>query len=192
MLTDFLDDVRYGVRIFRRNPGFTATVVMTLALGIGANTAIFSFVDAVLLRPLPYKEAKRLSVVLSAEIGRTGPSKLFNSYSDFDEWKSHSNSFEQIETCTWALPGSTLKWQGSAQRVLAVPASAGFVSLMGARAAQGRTFQEEDSTNGCTVVLSHRFWQSHLGGAPDINGASLRLDDKSCTVVGVMPEDFEF
>jgi len=192
MFNDFLHDLRFGARIFLRNPGFTVVVVITLGLGIGANTAIFSFVDAVLVRPLPYNRPDQLAVVLSAETGRTGPSKLFDSYSDFEEWKRNSNSFEQLEACTWARPGSTLKWQGAAQRVLAVPVSAGFFSLLGSAASQGRTFDENDSNNGCAVVLSHRFWQSHLAGASEVIGATLTLDDTACTVVGVMPEDFEF
>jgi len=192
MFNDFLHDLRFGARIFLRNPGFTVVVVITLALGIGANTAIFSFVDAVLVRPLPYNRPEQLAVVLSAETGRTGPSKLFDSYSDFEEWKRNSNSFEQLEACTWARPGSTLKWQGAAQRVLAVPVSAGFFSLLGSAASQGRTFDENDSNNGCAVVLSHRFWQGHLAGASDVIGATLTLDDTACTVIGVMPEDFEF
>jgi len=79
MLNDFIADPRFGARIFLRNPGFTAGVVITLALGIGANTAIFSFVNAVLVRQLPYKQPEQLAVVLSAETGRTGPSKLFDS-----------------------------------------------------------------------------------------------------------------
>ena len=192
MFNDFLRDLRFGARIFLRNPGFTVVVVITLALGIGANTAIFSFVDAVLVRPLPYKQPERLAVVLSAETGRTGPSKLFDSYSDFEEWKRNSNSFEQLEACTWVRPGSTLKWQGAAQRVLAVPVSAGFFSLLGSAASQGRTFAENDSNNGCAVVLSHRFWQSNLAGASDVIGSTISLDDKPCAIIGVMPEDFQF
>jgi predicted permease len=192
MLNDFIADLRFGARIFLRNPGFTVVVVITLALGIGANTAIFSFVDAVLVRPLPYTQPERLAVVLSAETGRTGPSKLFDSYSDFEEWKRSSNSFEQLEACTWARPGATLKWQGTPQRVLSVPATAGFFSLLGTPAAQGRTFEEDDLRNGCAVVLSHRFWSSHLGGSPDVIGSTISLDDKPCAIIGVMPEDFQF
>ncbi|HJQ27231.1 MAG TPA: ABC transporter permease [Blastocatellia bacterium] len=191
MLTDFWQDLRYAARLLAKRPGFTAIIVATLALGIGANTAIFSIVDAVLLRPLPYKDADRLMLILSGEVGRTGPAKLFDSYSDFQTWQKNNQSFEQMEAYSWARAGQTLVWQGSAQRVLGVSVSAGFFSLLGAQAAQGRTFEPEDINNGCAVVLSHAFWQQRLGGATDIVGSSLTLEGQACTVVGIMPEGFE-
>jgi putative ABC transport system permease protein len=191
MLTDFWQDLRYALRLLWKSPGFTAIVVVTLGIGIGANTAIFSIVDAVLLRPLPYRDADRLMLILSSEVGRTGPSKLFDSYSDFQAWQKSSATFEQLEAYTWARAGQTLMWRGSAQRVLGVSVSAGFFSLLGAPADRGRTFDQSDVNNGCAVVLSHHFWQTRLGGAEDIVGATLVLDDQACTVVGVMPETFE-
>jgi hypothetical protein len=165
--------------------------VLTLAVGIGASTAIFSVVDAVLLRPLPYKGADRLVDVLMSETGTAGPSKLFVSYSDFLEWKN-STSLEQVEACTWARGGQTLSWRGRAQRALVIPATEGFFSLLGAHAALGRTFEPEDSRSGPAVVLSNSFWRSRLGGASDIVGESVTLDGQSCTIIGVMPADFEF
>jgi putative ABC transport system permease protein len=186
------EDVRYGLRLLAKKPSFTAVAMLTLALGIGANTAVFSIVDAVLLRPLPYKDSDRLVAVWESEIRQLGSSRIFDSFRDFEEWKRDSQSFEELEACTWALAGQTLTWHGAAQRVLAIPVTEGFFSLLGARVAQGRTFEAPDLKNGCTIVLGHRFWQSRLGSASDIVGGSLMLDDKVCTVVGIAPKGFEF
>jgi predicted permease len=193
MVGTLFQDLRYGWRQLKGSPGFTAVAVVTLALGIGANTAIFSIVDAVLLRPLPYKHSDRLVAVWSTEIKYPG-SKLFSSYRDFEEWQAHNVSFEQLEACTWATHGhgQRLTWHGTSLDVLAIPATQGFFSLLGASAAQGRTFEPEDLTAGCTVVLAHDLWQNRLGGPPDIAGKSLMLDGKSCNVAGVMPPGFDF
>jgi len=191
-IESFVQDVRYGLRMLAKNPGFTAVAVITLALGIGANTAVFSIVDAVLLRPLPYKDPHRLVVVWQAQPGRFGSSESFDSFRDFEEWRHSSRSFEQIEALTWARAGANLTWRGKPQRVLLIPATEGIFSLLGVAAAQGRTFEPEDLRAGCTLVLAHRFWQDRLGAAPDIVGGSLPLDGTACTVVGVMPEGFDF
>jgi putative ABC transport system permease protein len=191
MLETLTQDARYGWRQLKRSPGFTAVAVVTLALGIGANTAIFSIVNAVLLRPLPYQDSDRLVAVWSTDIKHAG-SKLFSSYRDFEEWQAHNQSFEQLEACTWATTGRTLTWHGGSLNVLAIPATQGFFSLLGARAAQGRTFAPEDLQAGCTVVLAHDLWQNHLGGPSDIVGKSLVLDGMSCNVAGVMPPGFDF
>ena len=188
----FLQDLRYGLRILARRPAFTALVVLTLGLGIGASTATFSIVDAVLLRPLPYKHSDRLVVIWEAQIGHIGASKVFDSYRDFQEWQRSSRSFDQLEALTWAFVGQTLSWRGKPQRVLAVPATQGMFSLLGVRAAQGRTFEPDDLKAGCVVVLSHHFWQERLGSAADAVGGHLTLDDRACTVVGVMPKGFGF
>ena len=191
-MADLLQDLRYGTRMLRKSPGYTAVMALTLALGIGANTTVFSVVDAVLFRSLPYKESERLVDVLASKIGAESPSKLFDSYSDFLEWKTHSTSFDELAACTWARPARDFTWQGKTQRVLGIPATAGFFSMLGVQAAQGRTFEPQDAGNGDIVVLSHHFWQSRLGGAPDIVGVSVMLDGRTCAVAGVMPEDFNF
>ena len=192
LLSDLWQDLRYGTRMLRKSPGYSAIMALTLALGIGANTTVFSVVDAVLFRPLPYKEAEQLVDVLSSKIGAERDSKLFDSYSDFLAWKNHSTSFDELAACTWARPARNLTWQGKTQRVLGIPASAGFFSLLGVRAAEGRTFEPQDAGNGDMAVLSHHFWQSRLGGAPNIVGASVTLDGRTCIVAGIMPEDFNF
>jgi putative ABC transport system permease protein len=189
-----LNDLRYGIRMLVKKRVFTAVVVLTLGLGIGANTALFSIVNAVLLRPLPYKDADRLVAVWESEVGHGPNSKVFASFRDFQEWKDHSHSFEQLEACTWAWynAGQTLMWHGTAQRVTAIPTTAGLFSLLGVQAAQGRTFKPSDLKSGCTVVLSHGFWQSRLAGMPDLVGSSVTLDDQACSVVGIMPKGFDF
>ena len=190
-LETLLQDVRYALRMLRKSPGFTAVAVLTLALGIGANTAIFSIVDAVLLRPLPYRDAERLVAIWCSEIGQPG-SKIFASYRDFEEFKARNHSFEALEALTWARAGEILTWRGSPHQVVSIPASVGFFSLLGIPAAQGRTFAPEDIHNGCTVVLAHSFWQNELASAQGIVGNTLTLSGKPCFVAGIMPKGFEF
>jgi putative ABC transport system permease protein len=191
-LADFLQDVRYAARLLRKAPVFAAVAITTLGLGIGANTAIFSVVHAVLLRPLPYEHPDRLVAVWARLVDRPQDLPVFPSYRAFQEWQRHSERFEQVEAATWATAGQTMLWKGIAQRVLPIPVTAGFFSLLGARAAQGRTFEPADLTAACTVVLSDGFWRNRLGGAADMVGATLTMDRQACTVVGIMPRGFEF
>ena len=186
-------DVKYAFRLFRRAPGFTALVTLTLALGIGANTAVFSIVHAVLLAPLPYQAPERLVAIWSREIHAKGTSKLFDLYSDYEYWKSHARSFEGVAGITWApqaMPQGILTGRGPARSALAMPATADFFSLLGVRPMIGRVFEPADT--GCKVVLSHSFWQNVLAADKGITGQVLRLGDEPCTVVGVMPPGFAF
>ena len=184
-------DLRFAARMLRKNPGFTAVAILSLALGISTSTAVFSIVDAVLLRGLPYKDGTRLAAVWCTEIGQPG-TKIFASYRDFEEFEDHSRSFEGLAALTWARAGEILTWNGSPHEVLAIPASGEFFSLLGIPAAQGRRFKPEDVRDGCTVVLAHSFWQTELGAPAAIVGVPLTLNGRSCTVAGVMPRDFEF
>jgi predicted permease len=184
-------DLRFAARMLRKNPGFTAVAILTLALGISTSTAVFSIVDAVLLRDLPYKDGTRLAAVWCTEIGQPG-TKIFASYRDFVEFEHHSRSFEGLAALTWARAGEILTWNGSPHEVLAIPASGEFFSLLGIPPAQGRTFKPEDVQDGCTVVLAHSFWQTELGAPAAIVGTPLKLNGRSCTVAGVMPRGFEF
>ncbi len=188
----FWQDVRHGLRIFQRTPGFTAVAVITLALGIGANTAIFSIVQAVLLRPLPYKDSERLVAVWDREIQAKGVSKLFDVYRDLEIYKQHSQTLEQAAGATWARGDSVMTGHGPAQDVFAMPVTAGFFSLLGMQPALGRAFTREDLDLGCAVVLANGFWRRKVGGQPGIVGERLRLDDQACLVTGVMPATFEF
>ena len=186
------EDVRYGLRIFQRAPGFTAIAVFTLALGIGANTAIFSIVQAVLLRPLPYRDAGRLVAVWDREAQAKGVSKLFDAYRDLEIYQQHSHSLEQTGGATWARGDSLMTGRGPAQYLFAIPVSADFFSLLGVEPALGRTFNKNDLNLACAVVLANGSWQRKLGGRANIVGQTLRLDDRACLVTGVMPAAFDF
>ncbi len=185
-------DLAYAARTFARTPAFTAVVIVTLALGIGATSAIFSIVNAVLLHPLPYPNADRL-VVIWEKLTRDpkGP-PVFDSYRDFQIWKSQSRSFERLAPATWATGGRILTGSGPARDVLAMPAGIDFFSLLGAKPELGRTFQPDDLKRGCTVVLRHRFWMEAFGGEKNVIGRHIELDEKACTVVGVTPAGFTF
>jgi putative ABC transport system permease protein len=190
-MSGLAQDLRYALRQLRKSPGFTAVAVITLGLGIGASAAVFSIFDAVVLRPLPYRDASRLVAIWSSELHQPG-AKIFAPYRDFEEFKFRSHSFESLAALTWARAGEILTWRGSSHQVLAIPASAEFFSLLGIPAEIGRTFEPDDLRHGCTVVLAHSFWQTDLGAPQDIVGNALILSDKSCTVVGVMPKRFQF
>jgi putative ABC transport system permease protein len=185
--------MRFALRTFAKRPGFTAVAALTLALGIGATTAVFSIVDAVLLRPLPYKNPDRLAAIWITSTREKGLHKLFAVHSDYDEFRRHARSFENVSAATWAvrLP-RVLTGFGPAREVLTVPASANFFETLGVRASIGRTFSSDDETNGCSVVVSHKFWTSTLRSEPSAVGKTLTLDQKPCTVLGVMPERFSF
>jgi len=191
MFASLAQDVRYALRQLRKSPAFSALAVLTLALGIGAIAAVFSIFDAVLLRPLPYRDGSRLVAVWSSEIRHPG-TKLFAPFRDFEEFRARSHSFESLAALTWARAGEILTWHGSAHQVLAIPASDNFFPLLGIPAEMGRTFGSQDLQHGCTVVLGHSFWRTELSAPKDIVGSALILSDKPCTVVGVMPAAFEF
>jgi putative ABC transport system permease protein len=188
----FVEDVRFGFRVFARTPVLTVTIVLTLALGIGATTAVFSIVQAVLLRPLPYQAAERLVAIWDGHVREPGMAKIFASLKDFETWRRHSTSFDQLAALTWTTGEHTLSGQGPAKVVLAIPTTDGMFLLLGARAALGRTFDAADHRRGCVIVLAHRFWRDTLGSRPEAIGGSLTLDEHACTVVGVMPAGFEF
>ncbi|HET9401442.1 MAG TPA: ABC transporter permease [Candidatus Acidoferrales bacterium] len=191
-MAEFLRELKIAMRALRKAPGFAAIAVTTLGLGVGANTAVFSAINAVLLRPLPYNNPDRLVAVWASQLNASGPSKLFDSYLDFETWRSNSKSFETLAAASWARAGETLILGGAAQRVTAIQVSGNFFELLGAHAELGRTFAPEDMNSGCAVVMSHGSWETIFGSKPDIVGSSITLDAQSCSVVGVMPRDFEF
>jgi predicted permease len=186
-------DLRFAARLLRKKPGLTAIAVITLGLGIGAATSVFSIVDAVLLRPLPYKEPSRLVAIWARGLREESLAKIFGPYDDFSEWTHKARSFENISAPTWAFsPSRVLTGRGPARQLLTIPVSASFFETLGVSAALGRTFTAEDERHGCAVVLSHDFWNTALGADASIAGQSLTLDQRSCTVLGVMPAGFHF
>ena len=186
------NDLRYAWRILRKSPGFAAIVILTLALGIGANTAVFSIVNGVILHPLPYRDPSRLVDILDASVKDPNLSKTFGTYRDFEEYALHATTLEKTSFLTWAGAGATLTGYGPTRNILAIPVSEDFFSLLGVAPARGRTFDSSDLTRGCSVVLSDSFWRNTLGADPSIAGKTLELSHRACTVLGVMPARFEF
>jgi putative ABC transport system permease protein len=184
-------DLRYGARLLWRSPGFAAVAILTLALGIGANVAVFSIVDATLLRPLPYRDPDRLIQVFDRDTRAKGPSKLFGSYDDYREYR-HARSLEDVAAATWALRGQALTGRGPARNVMAVPVTETFFRMLGVAPLLGRTFAAADLSRGCSVVLTHAFWTNVLSGDRGVVGRTLTLDGRACTVLGVMPAGFAF
>jgi predicted permease len=182
-----ISDCRYGLRQFRKNPGFTAVAVLTLALGIGANTAIFSVVNGVLLRPLPFRDPSRL--VLIAE--ESSFSVISTSYENYLDWRDQSHSFESMEATRGGT--ITLTGAGEPERLNVRMATAGLFPMLGINAQIGRTFLSEEDRPGGTPValLSYGLWQRRFGGSPDAIGKTINLDSQPYTVVGILPGGFQ-
>ncbi|HKY44783.1 MAG TPA: ABC transporter permease, partial [Pyrinomonadaceae bacterium] len=184
-----IKDIRFGIRSLTKRPGFTAIAVITLALGIGASTAIFSVVDGVLLRPLPYPQPEE--IVQVREVNERGAQVAFTE-PNFLDVRARNNSFEAAAQYNSVL---TIVTGGSEPvRALTVTASAGFFDVLGVKPIVGRTFIAEESRPGGApvAVISYAFWQRLLGGRSDLSGTTLRAMDQSFTVVGVMPAGFGF
>src|ERR1041384_6468758 len=184
-----LSDLRYGARMLWKNPGFAAIAVLTLALGIGANTAIFSVVNAVLLRPLPYVNAGELVSIYNSE---GGESRWPLSPKAYLNLKRGNTAFADIAALSNKGWPANLTGAGESERLQGYQVSANFFPMLGIAAAQGRTFVGEEDRPGANhvVVLSHELWQRRFGGDPQLIGQSLTLNSESYTVIGVMPADF--
>ena len=186
ILETFWQDIRYGARMLRRNPGFTTVAVLTLALGIGANTAIFSVVNGVLLRPLPFQNPARLVVVWESSEGATNSVSVPNYF----DWRDQNQVFSDVALFrgrNYILTGA-----GEANRLRAGVASGRFFDLLGVQPLFGRTFGPEDDRTGAdrVVVLSYGLWQRRFGADRDVLGEALLLNGNAYTVIGVMPRDF--
>ena len=190
MMADLWQDLRYGARMLRKQPGFTLVAVLTLALGIGANTAIFTVVNALLLRPLPYPEAERLTVVATT-MRREGVEVRSTSYPDLVSWRDQNTVFEQLAART--ANSFSLLSGNEPERVNGELVSANYFSLLGVRAIHGRDFlAEEDQTPDAqrVAVVGAGLWQRRFGGNPELVGQTIQLSDGNYTVVGIMPEGF--
>ena len=187
-MKDLWQDVRYSLRIIARQPGFAAIVILTLALGIGANTAMFSVVYGVLLRPLPYPQPDRITQISVSYNGQLDYSG-FNAR-EFDFWRAHSQPFAYVAATTGV--GFNLSSGSQPLRVRALRVSKDYFRVMGVQPMLGREFtQDEDRANGPNVaVLSYGLWKSEFGGDTGILGKSISLDSRPFTVVGVMPSGF--
>jgi len=177
-------DVRFGLRMLAKSPGFTTVAVLTLALAIGANTAIFSVVDAVLLRPLPFRDPARL--VWATEHFAFGPSTVVSA--DFPAWKDRNNVFEEI-AAFGGTSGANLTGTGQPARVTVTNVTTGLFSMLGVQPVAGRAFLAEEGKQGRehVAVLSETLWRNSFGADPRIIGETIRLDGAGYLVVGVMP-----
>ena len=185
-LEHLLQDLRYGIRTLARTPGFTLVVVLTLALGIGANTALFSVVHGVLLRPLPYGDGDRL-VHLRQHLPGIGAERTGFSVREIHDVRDGSRTLEQV--AEFHAMSFTLLGDGEPVRVSTGVVSADFFDLLGIEPLHGRTFRPRDDPPGAepVLILGHGFWRRHFGADPGIVGAALEMNDKVHTVVGVLP-----
>jgi putative ABC transport system permease protein len=185
-LKTLAQDMRYGLRMLAKNPGFTAIAVLTLALGIGANTAIFSVVNAVLLRPLPYHDPGRLVVILQGK--GSGPVSPAN----FVDWREQNQVFEKMGAAEWWSPN--LGGEDTPEHLNALHITPDILALLEVNPMLGRIFTPEEGQVGTehVAILSHGLWQRHFGGKANVIGQAVSLDGETYTVVGVMPAGFKF
>ena len=187
----WLQDIRYALRQLRRSPGFTIVAILTLALGLGANSAIFSVIDAVLLRPLPYHAPSRLVAVKPTEPGRRDDIGV--SYPTFLDWRSRNDVFDGLSV--FRQDDFILTGRGEAAHLTGAVVSASLFSVLGIPPAMGRNFildEDKPSGTGLPIIVSHSLWQNRFGSDPKIVGQTLTLDGQTFAVVGVMPAGFQF
>lgn len=195
-MTAVMHDLRFALRQLRKSMGFTVMAMLTLALGIGAATAVFSLVDAVLLRPLPFPEPSRLVTLntLSPPRDGSGPATVPNetSYPNFLDWRGRAKSFGRM--ASWQGTSFTLTQANApAKRIQGMSVSADFFRVLGVDPALGRGFDpSEEQAGNRSVILSHRLWQSAMSASPAAIGETIHLSDESYTVIGVMPASFQF
>ena len=192
-MATLLQDLRYGLRMLAKNPGFTAVAVLTLALGIGANTAIFSVVNAVMLRPLPYPQPDRLVSIISTQLRKNSGDEA--SYPDFLDWRARNHVFDKMavfRTENFALIGA-----GEPVHLSGAVVSAELFSLLGVTPILGRSFSLEEDKPGMVsgnnaVILSHGLWQRQFRSDPSVVGRTIDLDGRAYTVIGALPSGFQF
>ena len=191
-LHSILADCRFALRQLRKSPGFTSVTLLTLALGIGANTAIFSVIDAVLLRPLPFHDPGRLMSVQSVDL--TDPTQGGDiSYPAFLDWRAQTHSFSAMSV--YNVTDFTYTGGAAPESIRSAVVSANLFSNLGVSPALGSTFSDEEDRPGNSqipVILSYSFWQSRFGGDPSIVGRAITLDHEPYTVIGIMPPRFQF
>jgi putative ABC transport system permease protein len=185
------NDLQYALRILRRNPGFTTVAVLTLALGMGANTAIFSVVNAVLLQPMGYREPDRLVAIHQTNV-KKGWNWVPPSPADFLDWREQNQVFDDI--AAFRVWFHSLAGNDGAENILGVRTSANFFRLLGISATYGRTFlaEEEQPGRDQVVLLTHGLWQRRFASDPAAVGKTVKIDERIFTIVGILPPDFRF
>jgi putative ABC transport system permease protein len=191
-MATILQDLKYGLRMLAKNPGFTAVAVLTLALGIGANTAIFTAANDLLLRPLPFRNSDR--VVIVKRYFKSVPESGTNDPPTFNFWRAQNHVFQDV--AAWSVVNDHFNLTGAEgpERVAAKQVSASFFRVLGVKPILGRTFSTaEDLAGGDRVaVISHSLWETRYGGNPSILGRTIILDGKTYSIIGVLPADFRF
>jgi putative ABC transport system permease protein len=190
-MNSLLQDLRYGFRLLLKRPSFTVAAVLTLAFGIGANTAIFTVVNAALLRPLPYREPDRL-----VHLWETTPQKQFGereaSYPDYLDWKTRNQVFEDL--AGYSRRSFTVTGRDAPDRLIGAAVTDSFFRVLGVEAVVGRSFQPGEDQQGAArlAMISHGLWQRRFGADPSVLGQSLNLNGASYTIIGVLPQNFQF
>jgi predicted permease len=189
-IDSFIKDVRYALRGLRRSPGFTAAAALSLALGIGANTAVFSIIDTVLLRPLPYRNPSQLVRLFETE---SAPGQYPFAEPDFVDWKAQNTTFQDMTLYAWPKD-MNLGAGGRPEHVQALPTEANFFSLLGVQPLLGRTWAagEDQPGKDDVAILSYGLWRSRFAGDPQAVGQSIELNARKYTIVGVMRASFHF
>lgn len=190
-MTALLQDLRYGLRNLRRSPGFTAVALATLVLGIGATTAIFTVVHAVLLKPLPYEAPHRIVKVW--ETNPDGDARVVVSPGNYLDWRDRATSFEELGAHSWGF-GMALTGDGDPVQARVVRITPAALRILGVPAMHGRTFTADEAEPGgpAVALISHGLWRQRFGGDAGVIGGTMTLDDTEFTVVGVMPPDFDY
>lgn len=191
LIDNLIRDLRYAIRTLSRSPGFTLAALLALALGIGANTAVFSVINSVLLRPLLFTESDRLVMLFNSRPG-VGVLRGGGSIADYLDWKARSHSFQTIDI--FKINRFTLAGDGEAEQIVTMNVTATFFETLKARPLFGRTFASDEDQPGRTptIVLSEHLWHRRYASRPDIVGKQIMLNGQPYTVIGVMPGDAEF
>src|SRR5579864_4369863 len=191
-MNTLLQDLRYGMRMLVKSPGFTAVAILTLALGIGANTAIFSMVNALLLHPYNFHDLDRLVKVWENRGIDEGYDSRFIAPADAADLRSGVQPFADLTTFTCGSVNLTAK--GNVDHALGCHVSANFFDVLDVKPAMGRTFlpEEDLSGRGQVAIVSHGFWERRYGGDPGLLGQTIQLDGRSYTVIGIMPPEFDY
>jgi putative ABC transport system permease protein len=193
MLETLLQDLRFGLRMLRKQPGFAFVAVFVLALALGANTAIFSVIEGVLLRPLPYRESDRLCVLWKSVPARNIEWD-WTAYPTIRDWSEQSHAFDEMAVVMRPEASVVnLQTNDGPEKIQGSKVSGNFFEMLGVRPLLGRAFTAEEARQGADVgVLSYGFWQQRFGADPAVIGRTLPLEDRSVTIIGVMPTDFQF
>ena len=190
-MTSIIQDIRYGARLLLKQPAFTVVAVVTLALGIGVNTAIFSVVHGVLLRPLPFNNSERVALVWHHGAEAAGGDRTPLSYADLLDWRAQNKSFESISAFQWAQLNMSAD---NPIQLRAVNVTANFLSTLGVGVQRGRDFQASDEQVGApqTVIISDEFWRSNFAADTNVVGRDITLNGRTAKIIGVMPPHLDF